>query len=216
MYNSYIEKLIHRLNFENLPENGAYDIWFGEIAELLMNNCMIQKGAILYEIIEIEFYLYTPEHPDVIVYPRVVDAGRWFFHQSGVDLTFKSDSERFGGILIRGIREYVRDSQPILGPMKCVNALWDDFDAFDVDSGAYPRLIEKKTSNNKPKSFRRWIPVREEKKDSKIVEWYARIDKYEKNFETYKVAKSIVFDSFYRYISLPLNEIKGYAAKPKQ
>jgi len=83
-----------------------------------MCNHIIKKGNLEYAIVEIEFYLFTNDHQDVITYPRVADAGRWFFHQSGVDLTFQSrdieedkdgnftfeENASFGGILIRAIR----------------------------------------------------------------------------------------------------------------
>lgn len=59
---------------------------FHEIAEKLMYNYIIKKGEARYAIVEIEFYYYSPYHPDIITYPRNLSAGRWFFHQSGVDL----------------------------------------------------------------------------------------------------------------------------------
>lgn len=87
---------------------------FQEIAEKLMYNYIIKKGEARYAIVEIEFYYYSPYHPDIITYSRNLSAGRWFFHQSGVDLTFDSKSTIldnkgfvtnsgeaiFGGILI--------------------------------------------------------------------------------------------------------------------
>ena len=76
---------------------------FEEAAKLLMNLCSIKKGEKEYEIVDVEFYMYNSQHPDVITYPRDMMMGRWFFHPSGVDLTFDSTPDRFGGILIRGI-----------------------------------------------------------------------------------------------------------------
>lgn len=110
--------------------------YFSEVAKLLMNNYVISKRGINYEIIEIEFYFFSKKHQDIITYPRGLKAGEWFFHQSGVDLTFESNTEQFGGILIRGIKRMIPrdkgDSRPllILGPQKCVDELWDAFNAF--------------------------------------------------------------------------------------
>lgn len=112
---------------------------FKEAAELLMNLCSIQKGGKEYEVVDIEFYMYNYQHPDVITYSRVMEMGRWFFHPSGVDLTFHSTLDTFGGILIRGIRNVNDDNDQILGPQKCVDALWDNFNAFDSQSDTeYP------------------------------------------------------------------------------
>ena len=124
---------------------------FEEAAKLLMNLCSIKKCEKEYKIVDIEFYMYNFQHPDVITYPRDMKMGRWFFHPSGVDLTFDSTPDRFGGILIRGIRNVNDDNDQILGPQKCVDALWDNFNAFDnqydteypiISSVANPRSEE--------------------------------------------------------------------------
>lgn len=82
-------QLLDRLNLCNCPQRQEdFFAYFEEIARLLMNNFVIAKGNVKYEIVEIEFYLYTPQHPDIITYPRAISAGRWYFHPSGVDLTF--------------------------------------------------------------------------------------------------------------------------------
>lgn len=138
-----IEQLKSKLNLVGLPDDGKYDEYFAEIANLLMKYCVIKKGDNEYEIVEIEFYLFTPEHQDVITYPRVIDAGMWYFHQSGVDLTFKSDSSRFGGILIKELCQIGKDSKTITGPVNCVNELWDEFSALSPKIGDYPILAPK-------------------------------------------------------------------------
>lgn len=151
----------------NGPKKGeqSYEDYFAKIAKILMNNYVIKKGEnISYEIVEIEFYLFDPGHPDVITYPRNCAAGQWFFHQSGVDLTFASTTEQFGGILIRGLRK-MSDNKLFLGPQKCVNELWDKFDAFKVDSN-YPVLVLKgieKGNNRTPGRYPRWIPLNHKK-----------------------------------------------------
>ena len=43
-----------------------------------------------YQMVEIEFYWYSPNHPDLSVYPRRSKAGNWFLHPSGVDITLES------------------------------------------------------------------------------------------------------------------------------
>ena len=200
--------------------------YFKEIAKLLMNQCVIAKGDIYYEIVEIEFYLYSPDHQDVIVYPRKLSAGQWFFHQSGVDLTFESNDKQFGGILIRGIKRLTPnpdyDNRPllILGPQKCVNELWDNFSAFQEDPTEYP-IIKKNLNipiDKEPKEYPRWIKVSE--KISKITYWSNRILE-----AGYIVSISneerldMVFNTQYRFfkeqsIDKTSEEWRKYSAKP--
>lgn len=127
---------------------------FDEIADFLLNKCIIRVGDKNYRLLEIEFYLCSSSHQDLITYPRNDEkGGNWFFHQSGVDICFKSscmpasedgkyclsNDNRFGGILIRSMIEiddkmnYLPKSEPkpIHGPMKCMDALFKTFGALD-------------------------------------------------------------------------------------
>ena len=146
---------------------------FKEFAESLMNNFQIKKGDNRYWMTEIEFYLFTDEHRDIITYPRRCEAGRWFFHASGVDITFKSSfpnetSETlkkkpflakgavFGGILIREIVPVDDLKRKIFGPIKVCDELFDQFDAF-----------------GKPEHFPEIVPA-DEKRDVKLENGIAR------------------------------------------
>lgn len=153
---------------------------------------------------EIEFYLFSPTHPDVIAYPRIFEnGGQWFFHQSGVDLSFKSDDIVFGGILIRGICEHKAGAQPIIGPLKCVYTLWDHFDAFNPTPDSYPHIVECDDSLGKNiTKLPRWITVPNGKtREDKIEEWIKRlpeIDRVNLKTSTADMAKA-VFDNEYRF-----------------
>lgn len=181
---------------------------FEEIAKQLMCSYEIKKGKKQYAIVEIEFYLYNKYHKDYITYPRTVEAGKWFFHQSGVDLSFNSvdikenpetnkvtykldQNPSFGGILIRGIYD-IDKNEYIFGPQRCVNALWDCFDAFGTTKDEYPVLV--KVTKKHPDTIyqcKRHINIKEEDKQRKSIEnWIKRlgltesekdIDNYQKN-----------------------------------
>ncbi len=119
-----------------------------ECAKMLMGHYCIKKKDAFYQIAEIEFYYYGPNHPDIITYPRTCSEKQWFFHQSGVDLTIKSNQNgepiKFGGILIRSIRKYDcgwNYIKTICGPQKCVNELFDVLDAFNHNNNLTPLLI---------------------------------------------------------------------------
>ena len=120
-----------------------------ECAKKLMGEYCIKKTDAFYQIAEIEFYFYSPDHRDIITYPRRCSEKLWFFHQSGVDLTIKSSDEGmnpcFGGILIRSVIKYdkVRKKlKTICGPQKCVNELFDILNAVDNSNELTP-LLEK-------------------------------------------------------------------------
>lgn len=164
---------------------------FDSIADALMNNYRIEKGSKKYEIVEIEFYLYSKWCKDYITYPRNTEAGRWFFHSSGVDLTFKSEKVTkveengkityeisndscLGGILIRGIYDIDKDKY-IFGPQKCVDELWDELDAFGENNSMddYPVLVKHATNGRKLLKCKRCINI--DKRIEKITKWAQRL-----------------------------------------
>lgn len=156
MASDILEELKGKLgkdNFADCAVKGDYAAKFREIAEVLLKKVAIRKGDKTYYIRDIEFYLYADNHRDIITYPRVCKAGQWFFHSSGVDISFESyvktiDDEYglfrpvlgedafFGGVLIRQL--YPAGKAPgdavkcrLDGPHKVEWELFDQFDAFN-------------------------------------------------------------------------------------
>ena len=147
-----------------------------DLAKVLMSQFWIAKGSRHYWITDLEFYLYADSHRDIITYPRKCEAGCWFFHDSGVDLAFKSTIEFarhpknksfkptltqdsvFGGILLRGIEPIEPLDLPdgailkLNGPHKLCNHLFDQFSALAIDE-SFPLLEssswERKTADMK-------------------------------------------------------------------
>lgn len=103
------------------------------IAKALLNRFCIVKGNETYRFVEIEFYhnKYDPKNGTRKTYHRgVISEGKWFFHPSGVDLTFASDDNNYGGILVRTIMtEDGKDFE--CGPLNVECKLFDLFDAFE-------------------------------------------------------------------------------------
>lgn len=155
-----------KLTKDSLKEKiirSGYQKAFDEIAEILLNKVAICKGEKIFYIKDIEFYLYENNHRDIVTYPRICKAGQWFFHSSGIDISFESSVEVnsndyelfqpilredafFGGVLIRAI--YPADKAPsdackynLDGPHKVEWALFDSFDAFN-EVTYFPHLIE--------------------------------------------------------------------------
>lgn len=171
-------------------QNG-YQKTFDEIAEILLNKVAIRKGKKIFYIKDIEFYLYENNHRDIVTYPRICKAGQWFFHPSGIDISFESsvdvksndyelfqpilnEDAFFGGVLIRAI--YPADKAPadackynLDGPHKVEWALFDSFDAFNEVTD-FPHLIECKHKHEiKPiPNFRKNLKLKENDYRKKI------------------------------------------------
>lgn len=192
---------------------------FDEIAKALFLNYQITRGNTVYEFLEIEFYYYKANHEDIITYPRNLDAGMWFFHSSGVDITFeskcnnieeksslrKAGNDFFGGILIRSLLK--KDTNELIcGPMKCTEELFDKFDAFEAKKEEFPILSKKEKSEQKDIfKTERFINIKEESKKSRFENNCSLFDKYHKEPYRYFVKLGDKCDA---------SKISKYTAKP--
>ena len=110
-----------KINFDVDVEKPEND--FKRMAAEIMNDWILQIEDTRYRITEIEFYLKNDTHNDVYAHGHEIqkEVGKWYFHGSGVDITFGSGSF-YGGILIRAI--YNLDTRKyIYGPIKVVTEL---------------------------------------------------------------------------------------------
>ena len=151
-----MDTFLHKLTKAYLSLYKDVILAFEDIATDLLTSYVIQKGEVKYRLTDIEFYLYHDGNKDIITYPRISPAGSWFFHSSGVDITFESDvyfpkhskkprlttNAFFGGILIRGIEKIVTagKNEPFKGPMLSCDELFDQFDAFGNVQN-FPKLV---------------------------------------------------------------------------
>ena len=148
-----INDLRNLLQQKWLLDGNCIEKKFQHLASILLHDVAILKGNKKYILTDIEFYFYCPTHQDIITYPRNSKAGEWFFHSSGVDLSFESNvpmrekastgklvpcltsDSAFGGILIRGIKhidcfsDHQEEKYKLNGPMKVCEELFDKFDA---------------------------------------------------------------------------------------
>lgn len=152
------------------------------IANTIMTDFVIKKGNVHIELLETEFYFFNKDHNDCTTYVRDMDSGRFFFHASGVDITFKSNIERnekgkiiaesstYGGLLIRSLRKKNQDNtwEYVLGPHKCVDYLWDSFNALSNDVNDYPILEFNPIKDAEIVAEPRHIPIKEDKKEEKL------------------------------------------------
>jgi hypothetical protein len=189
---------------------------FEKIAKRLFQGYCIKKGNDQYKFLEIEFYYYTKDFEDIITYPRNVSSGKWFFHDSGVDITFdskctdkdcscdkrKPNEDYFGGILIRSLLK--NDKELINGPLKCSWALFDFIDAFALEKEDLPLIVNNENEKLQIIATNRHIPIDEKKSR----------DRFGNNLDSFLSFK----DKSYRfYIKHPLweNITKAeYSARP--
>lgn len=155
------------LSKEYLLENGVDGLEnkFDEIAEILLTKTKIVKGSQEYYITDIEFYLYCQGHEDGITHIRNCNAGKWFFHRSGVDIAFQSENVIFdektqkwkreenafyGGILISGIKPLSKSltNKDLNGrPINVRDELFYDLDVMDISQN-FPILQFDDNHNN--------------------------------------------------------------------
>lgn len=117
---------------------------FQQLAEKLFNEYEIEKGERHYDFLEIEFYFFNKFHNDIATYKRIMKAGKWHTHLSGVDISFESDEEHYGGILIRSIID--DKGEMTNGPLCTLNKLFDNID-IEGNIGNLP-VIRKKSQFN--------------------------------------------------------------------
>jgi hypothetical protein len=100
---------------------------FKRIASELMNHWILKIENSHYRITEIEFYFNSNIHNDNYTHSHELQkkTGSWYFHGSGVDITFGNENS-YGGILIRAL--YNLDSKIFTyGPIKVVTELFSNF-----------------------------------------------------------------------------------------
>ncbi|MDE6450991.1 MAG: hypothetical protein K2L23_01630 [Odoribacter sp.] len=220
------EDLRNLLRIEEGKSEDEVKKQFKEIADMLFQDFHIEKEGVRYDFLEVEFYFFSKEHPDFITYPRNTKAGEWFFHMSGVDISFESKKDERegkevavlgGGILVRSILKE-GEKTPITGPYKCVDELFDKFDAFGSNLENFPILKpNEKMSKEEIKACVRWIPpftgnfdeVKKERKEKELSE------KYKKEFDGAKFEELI--NEKYRYYRADFEcmSVKNYPAQPK-
>ena len=129
-----LAELEKAFNIKALSETKNYDEYFWMLAESLFCNFQIRNGNDVFRFVEIEFYLRATEAEDrKIAYDRVTAAGEWFLHDNGVDLSFESNVEFYGGILIRAMKQsksYHEAGEFLNGPRKCSWYILDGLNAF--------------------------------------------------------------------------------------
>lgn len=101
--------------------------YLDDLAKYIFGNVQIVAGDDFYTFVEVEFYYHDDKDFDGYLYnctyPRTRKTGRFFWHNSGVDICFDSNENEgyFGGMLIRTLLK--NGNEIVAGPMRCANEL---------------------------------------------------------------------------------------------
>ena len=126
-----------------------------DIAQELFNNYGIKCNNTIFRFAEIEFYYYDSEKYlkdrinlkwQEVTYPRKdYKGGELFYHLSGIDICFdsqyKEKSGKFGGILIRALKD--ENDVIIAGPLNCKDEILNA-----CKNGEMPKLIKTSEKHN--------------------------------------------------------------------
>ena len=126
---------------------------FVRIANELLNNWVLKVGDSLYRFAEIEFYYKDDlqKHDDSYIHGHSLqkEKGKWYFHGSGIDVTFGND-KAFGGILIRAMIK-IESNDYFYDPLVCVQELFRNFPSifnteikFGLVSSKNNQVVEEK------------------------------------------------------------------------
>lgn len=141
--------------FDGISNYESFKAKCRDIAGELFTSYGIECNNKIFRLAEIEFYYYDSEQYlkdrinhkwQEVTYPRNdYKGGELFYHLSGIDICFDSqyneESGRFGGILIRSIKD---GDKIIAGPLNCKDEILNA-----CKNGEMPKLIEVKVSERR-------------------------------------------------------------------
>lgn len=84
---------------------------FNKVAEKIFNDIQLEVNDNYYRVLDIEFYYFAPlVFEDIYAHQHQeqLKMGNWYFHGSGIDITF-GNGKNYGGILIRAIAKLSGD-----------------------------------------------------------------------------------------------------------
>ena len=126
---------------------------FADLAAYLLNDVVLHISGHPHRMVEIEFYLYSTEHPDPFTHcdPQQLTVDSWYFHRQngkgykggsfkGLDITFGAEDVH-GGIIIRSIQS-LADKSLVEGPCLVVNRILE-LTAQDSIANLVAQLLEE-------------------------------------------------------------------------
>ncbi|MCR5850889.1 MAG: hypothetical protein K6G92_09305 [Bacteroidaceae bacterium] len=196
---------------------------FAKIARNLFNNCYIECGDIEYYFAEIEFYYYDKEQClgsiceqykwQLITYARSdKKVGDFLYHLSGIDICFDSridsDFVRFGGILIRSIKD--KNGKVVAaGPYTCRDFILNECSKKTM---SLPKLaVREKLSDITPIAIYRYISTYDLQIDKDLK---LKLCFYDGNLDWVKTSEKDVYDK--KKGTIVPNQTRNYSSRFRQ
>jgi len=131
-----------------IRNNSDVPTQFNQIAEELFNYWILKINSSRFKIIEIEFYYYSRKlnHLDGFTHPHERKEEEFRFHFGGIDITFNSNKDNYGGILIRSIKDK-QTNEIINGPRRVVSRIFEEIG--NIKNGGTIKLKEFKNQKGK-------------------------------------------------------------------
>ena len=153
---------------ERIPES------FEKIAKDLFSQYELKIGKDAFELVEIEFYYFSDNHQDGFVHVHEIsEAGRLRLHGAGLDITFASNSDEYGGILIRSIKN-IQTGVYTNGPILSADKLILSISLFEESSFKLEKKTEVKELNGFMKGIR--VGLKNPKKETSHNETFRQAE----------------------------------------
>ena len=156
------------MDFLRLDKQKDFQSWFSEIALQLFCDYELVVNKAVYDLSEIEFYYHSDKHKDPYVHKDNMQMtnGQWYFHGSGIDITFGEEKRKiYGGILIRGIKKTKPVKQFFSGPLIVAKEIFQQFGSVEFGNnkfGLRKKEESRDTSEDFAQSTRINLPHKEE------------------------------------------------------
>lgn len=157
----------------NTANIGTIEESFDNIATKLFSYT-INVNEQFYRFLDIEFYYSfegTFDDPYIHGNKLQTESGRWYFHESGMDITFGADGN-YGGILIRGIGKLSKDGHETIiedeihGTLKVVKELTSNF--YPIMDSSSNKFCLKKMNDDKATSTSQIVIIKSNRLGLKI------------------------------------------------
>lgn len=187
--------ICQEMNSKSFKDEESLEKHFIRIAYLLLNKVILIVDENQYRLTEIEFYFFNATcHEDPYIHKdeMQLNPNQWYFHGSGLDITF-GDGINYGGVLIRGIKQLNCGDQGFTnGPLRVVKEVFRSFGNICI--------------NDHKLHLSKAIQL-----DEVLVMRSARVglkDKNDNNAGRYKEKK-------YRFLTFPFDKNHNYSEKTK-
>jgi len=190
---------------------------FDEIANFLMNASVLKVNNVTYRITELEMYYNdNSSHVDpyIHMHKNQLQSAEWYFHGSGLDITFGNDNKEnniYASLLIRGIKN-LESGKYIDGPLNVVTELFSKMGKVYKENQVFHLLPYTYEDKEIPaKSTRVGLNKKEEDEDNYIDRLYRyiiEINSKHRFTEKTKVAQQMLKTSSMG--SEKINKLFGY------